>query len=319
MTHGHRCRPKYRIRTPRHPRMADDGRPQEARHPLSLHDDVLLRRRAASLRSSCAPSWPSPTTPSSTHHTYNQIFTMHASAMLFLFVIPVWAGFGNYIVPLQIGAADMAFPRINALSFWLVPPAGLIMFCGFLVERRRRRRRLDRLQPARPHGLGTGMDLWIIAVLMLGISSTIGAANFLVTMFRMRAPGMTMFRMPIFCWTVLVTAVLQLLATPGPRLRARHALHRPQLRRWVLRPEQRRQRRPLAERLLVLLAPGGLHHDPAGHGHRLRGPARLLAQAAVRLQGIRLRDHGHRRPRLQRLGPPHVHDRRGAASPTSAS
>src|SRR6185503_13899161 len=68
------------------------------------------------------------------HQTYNQIFTMHASAMLFLFVIPVWAGFGNYIVPLQIGAADMAFPRINALSFWLLPPAGLLMFSGFLVS-----------------------------------------------------------------------------------------------------------------------------------------------------------------------------------------
>ena len=66
------------------------------------------------------------------HDHYNQIFTMHASAMLFLFIIPVWAGFGNYIVPLQIGAADMAFPRINALSFWLVPPAGLLMFSGFL-------------------------------------------------------------------------------------------------------------------------------------------------------------------------------------------
>ena len=69
---------------------------------------------------------------------YNQIFTMHASAMLFLFVIPVWAGFGNYIVPLQIGALDMAFPRINALSFWLLPPAGLLMFSGFLNDALRR-------------------------------------------------------------------------------------------------------------------------------------------------------------------------------------
>ena len=144
---------------------------------------------------------------------YNQIFTMHASAMIFLFIIPIWAGFGNYIVPLQIGAADMAFPRINAMSFWLVPPAGLIMFSGFLVSGGSAQAGWTAYSPL-ARTLGTGMDLWIIAVILLGISSTIGAANFIVTMFRMRAPGMTMFRMPIFCWTVLVTAVLQLLATP---------------------------------------------------------------------------------------------------------
>jgi cytochrome c oxidase subunit 1 len=146
------------------------------------------------------------------HDQYNQIFTMHASAMLFLFIIPVWAGFGNYIVPLQIGAMDMAFPRINALSFWLVPPAGLLMFSGFLFGGSADAGWTAYSPLAR--GAGVGMDLWIIAVIMLGVSSTIGAANFIVTMFRMRAPGMTMFRMPIFCWTVLVTAVLQLLATP---------------------------------------------------------------------------------------------------------
>jgi cytochrome c oxidase subunit 1 len=147
------------------------------------------------------------------NHTYNQIFTMHASAMLFLFIIPVWAGFGNYMVPLQIGANDMAFPRINAMSFWLVPPAGLIMFGGFLVDGGSAAAGWTAYSPL-AKTLGTGMDMWIIAVLLIGISSTVGAANFLVTMFRMRAPGMTMFRMPIFCWTMLVTSFLQLLATP---------------------------------------------------------------------------------------------------------
>lgn len=145
--------------------------------------------------------------------TYNQIFTMHASAMLFLFIIPVWAAFGNYIVPLQIGAADMAFPRINALSFWLLPPAGVIMFAGFLVDGGAAQAGWTSYSPL-AKTMGPGMDLWIIAVLILGISSTIGAANFLVTMFRMRAPGMTLFRMPIFCWTMLATSILQLLATP---------------------------------------------------------------------------------------------------------
>ena len=147
------------------------------------------------------------------NYAYNQIFTMHASAMLFLFVIPVWAGFGNYFVPLQIGALDMAFPRINALSFWLVPPAGLLMFAGFLMNGGSAAAGWTAYSPL-SRQTGTGMDLWIIAVLILGVSSTIGAANFLVTMIRMRAPGMTMFRMPIFCWTMLITALLQLLATP---------------------------------------------------------------------------------------------------------
>ncbi len=144
---------------------------------------------------------------------YNQIFTMHASAMLFLFIIPVWAAFGNYLVPLQIGAADMAFPRINALSFWLLPPAGILMFSGFLFEGGAANAGWTAYSPLAQQA-GTGMDLWIIAVILLGVSSTIGAANFMVTMFRMRAPGMTMFRMPIFCWTMMVTALLQLLATP---------------------------------------------------------------------------------------------------------
>ncbi|MGE5596514.1 MAG: cytochrome c oxidase subunit I [Hyphomicrobiales bacterium] len=147
------------------------------------------------------------------HHAYNQIFTMHASAMLFLFIIPIWAAFGNYLVPLQIGAVDMAFPRINALSFWLFPPAGILMFAGFLVDGGSAQAGWTAYSPL-ARTLGTGMDLWIIAVIMLGISSTIGAANFLVTMFRMRAPGMTMFRMSPFCWNMLVTSILQLLATP---------------------------------------------------------------------------------------------------------
>ena len=127
----------------------------------------------------------------------------------------------------------------------------------------------------------------------------------------MRAPGMTLFRMPILAWTVLVTSVLVADGDAGPHQRPDHAVHRPQLRRPLLRPGQRRQRGPLPEHLLVLLAPGRVHHGPAGDGHHQRGPAGLRAQAAVRLQGVRLRDRRHRRPRLLRLGPPHVHDRRG--------
>jgi len=147
--------------------------------------------------------------------TYNQLFTMHASLMLFLFVIPILAGFGNYVVPLMIGAPDMAFPRINALSFWMLPLAGILMMSGFLVTGGTAAAGWTSYSPlAQDKYSGVGMDLWILAVTLIGTSSILGAVNFLVTIFKMRAPGMTMFRLPIMVWTILVTSVLVLMATP---------------------------------------------------------------------------------------------------------
>jgi len=150
-------------------------------------------------------------------HVYNEMFTMHASIMIFLFVIPMLAGLGNYVVPLQIGAPDMAFPRINALSLWMLPLAGVLLVSSFFVGG----------APAAgwtsypPLSLdgplrspGAGQDLWIVSLILIGTSSILGAINFLVTIFKMRAPGMTLFRMPIMVWTVLVTSVLVLMATP---------------------------------------------------------------------------------------------------------
>jgi len=147
--------------------------------------------------------------------TYNQAFTMHGTIMLFVFVIPALSGFGNYIVPLQIGAPDMAFPRINALSFWLLPLGGLLIFSGYLFGGAAAEGwtgyaplTSGRFAP------GVGTDLWIIGLVLVGTASILGAVNFITTIFKMRAPGMTLFRMPIFVWTILVTATLILLATP---------------------------------------------------------------------------------------------------------
>ncbi len=146
---------------------------------------------------------------------YNQAFTMHASFMLFLFIIPILAGFGNYAVPLQIGAPDMAFPRINALSFWLLPLGGALMASGFLASGGAAASGWTEYPPlSGPAYHGTGTDLWIMGLVLIGTSSILGAINFLVTIFRMRAPGMTLFRMPILSWTVLVTSVLVLMSTP---------------------------------------------------------------------------------------------------------
>jgi cytochrome c oxidase subunit 1 len=147
---------------------------------------------------------------------YNQLFSMHALIMIFLFVMPVTVGFANFIVPLQIGAADMAFPRVNAFSYWLFPLGGLTLLSAFLFK---------------PAGCGwtlyatlcdkdkftasPGPDLVLMGLMILGLSSLLGAINFMVTIFKMRAPGMTMFRVPIFTWTFLTTAVLLLLSIPA--------------------------------------------------------------------------------------------------------
>ena len=153
-----------------------------------------------------------------TDQVYNELFTIHGTTMIFLFVIPILAGFGNYVVPLMIGAPDMAFPRINALSFWMLPLGGVLLFSGFLAGGGAPAAGWTSYSPLaqdRPLGMeGPGQDLWTVSLILIGTSSILGAINFLVTIFKMRAPGMTLFRMPILVWTVLVTAVLVLMATP---------------------------------------------------------------------------------------------------------
>ena len=148
---------------------------------------------------------------------YNQLFTMHGTTMIFLFIIPILAGFGNYIVPLQIGALDMAFPRVNALSFWMLPLAGVVLFSSYALGGPAdagwtQYAPLSEGIGAQGNAIGT--DLWIVALLLVGASSILGSVNFITTIFNMRAPGMTMFRMPLFTWTILVTQLLVLLATP---------------------------------------------------------------------------------------------------------
>jgi cytochrome c oxidase subunit 1 len=148
--------------------------------------------------------------------TYNQIFTMHGTGMIFLFTIPMLVGgFGNYFVPLQIGARDVAFPRLNAFSFWITLGAGLVMSFAFLLGARS-----DAAWTAytpystKQFSPTIGMDIWLIGLILAGIGSTLGAVNFLVTVYSMRAPGMTAWRIPMFVWAMVTTAGMILLATP---------------------------------------------------------------------------------------------------------
>jgi cytochrome c oxidase subunit I len=153
---------------------------------------------------------------------YNQIFTMHATVMIFLFIIPFGVGgLGNYFVPLMIGARDVAFPKINALSFWMIVPAGLLILSGFFFP-----------DPSQTYPTGFaeagwtsypplsvrgpfGQSLWLVGIIILGSSSILGGMNFLVTILNMRTPGMTMHRLPLFVWSMLVTSFVQLIATPA--------------------------------------------------------------------------------------------------------
>ena len=142
---------------------------------------------------------------------YNGVYSVHGSAMVWLVIIPILTGgFGNFIMPLQIGARDVAFPWLNLLSFWMFPPAGVILFSSFIVGAPDAG--WTEYPPISLQG-PPGTTLWTIAIFLIGISSTMTGLNFMVTMLKMRAPGMTFTRMPLFVWASLSTAALNMVAT----------------------------------------------------------------------------------------------------------
>lgn len=145
---------------------------------------------------------------------YSSLFTMHATVMIFFAIIPLLVGaFGNYLVPLQIGANEMAFPKLNALSFWLLPPAIVIALSGFFMEGGAAHTGWTAYAPLSVHE-PIGQDLWIVGLLLFGLSSILGAVNFLTTILNMRAPGMNFFRMPLFVWSHFITSMITLVSTP---------------------------------------------------------------------------------------------------------
>ena len=147
---------------------------------------------------------------------YNQLFTMHGTGMIFFAIVPLGIGFANYLLPLQIGAPDVAFPRLNALTYWLYLLGGIVAFSGFLTASGAAAFGWTGYAPLSnaTYSPGAGGNLWIMGLLLSGVSGILGAVNFIATTFAMRAPGMTMFRMPIFVWNILVTSLLILLTFP---------------------------------------------------------------------------------------------------------
>jgi cytochrome c oxidase subunit I len=146
-------------------------------------------------------------------HTYNGIFSVHASLMIFLFIIPVFAGLANYVLPLMIGAPDMVFPRLNALSFWMLPIAGVMMTASFLVPGGSFAAGWTAYAPLST-SLPLGQMFFTIGVQFAGASSIATALNFLVTIITMRAPGMSFWRMPLLVWANFSTSLLVVIATP---------------------------------------------------------------------------------------------------------
>ena len=148
--------------------------------------------------------------------TYNEVFTMHGSIMMYLFIVPFAIGLANYLVPLQIGAREMAFPRLNALGYWLYLFGGLTMVSGFLTADGAAAFGWTGYAPLSNdiRSPSVGGDLWLLAIVLTGLASVLAAVNIVATVSAMRAPGMSMFRMPIFTWNMLVTSVLILIAFP---------------------------------------------------------------------------------------------------------
>lgn len=147
---------------------------------------------------------------------YNQLFTMHGTIMLLLFATPLFFGFANVLVPLQIGAPDVAFPRLNMLAYWFYLFGGIITASGFFTREGAADFGWTAYTPLSDgvRSPGIGGDLWVMGLWLAGLGTILGAVNFTVTIICMRAPGMTMFRMPIFVWNSLVTSLLVLIAFP---------------------------------------------------------------------------------------------------------
>jgi cytochrome c oxidase subunit 1 len=183
---------------------------------VHVDDDKTVAVTATTIDSAIA-SQVKYTKDSLTSDAYLQLFTMHASIMIFFVIIPTLVGFfGNWAIPLMIGAKDMAFPKLNMLSFWLSFPAGIIMLISFWTMNGPAGGGWTMYPPLAEKAFSSqiGTTLWVVGVGLVGFSSVVGALNYITTIINMRAPGMNMFRMPLTVWSLFITSMLSLLGTP---------------------------------------------------------------------------------------------------------
>jgi cytochrome c oxidase subunit I len=149
-----------------------------------------------------------------TRDGYNELFTIHGTTMIFLVVVPILAGFGNFLVPLMIGARDMAFPRLNALSYWLFLFGGIVLLLSFFAEYGAARGGWTSYPPNSVYMQGSGQDLWILSLHILTAASLAGAINFVVTIHNMRTAGMSWTRLPLFVWSIEIYAAMLIVVLP---------------------------------------------------------------------------------------------------------
>jgi cytochrome c oxidase subunit I len=151
-----------------------------------------------------------------TGNAFDELFTIHGTTMIFLFIVPFWAGLANYLIPLMIGARDMAFPRLNALSYWLYLFGGVVMFLSFFASGGAARAGWYSYPPLSEKFFspGHGQDLWILSLHLVAVSGLLGAINFLCTIHNMRAPGMSWMRIPLFAWSIEVYSWLLIFVLP---------------------------------------------------------------------------------------------------------
>jgi cytochrome c oxidase subunit 1 len=151
-----------------------------------------------------------------TRHSYNELFTIHGTTMIFLFIVPFWAGLANYLVPLMIGARDVAFPRLNALSYWLFLFGGVVLFLSFFADGGAAGAGWYSYPTLSESFFspGHGQDLWILSLHLVGLSSLLGAINFICTIHNMRTSGMSWMRIPLFVWAIEIYSILLLVVIP---------------------------------------------------------------------------------------------------------
>ncbi len=235
-------------------------------------------------------------------NTYNKFFTMHGIVMVFLFLIPsIPAVLGNFLIPLMIGAKDVAFPRLNLLSWYIYMIGGLFIVTVLLMG-----------------GVDTGWTFYTpfstsysngyvvaagLGIFIAGFSSILTGLNFIVTIHRMRAPGLTWFRLPLFVWAHYATSMIQVLGTPVVAVTLFLLVLERGLPHRILRSRLRRRPGAVPAHVLVLLASGRLHHDSAVDGRGDRDHHHVQFEEAFRLHVHRVFQRGDRGLRIPRLGP----------------
>ena len=222
---------------------------------------------------------------------FNRLLTMHGTAMVFLVGMPILTGFFNYLVPLMIGARDLAFPRLNAFGFWLWFFGSLLLYFSYLGA--------EGLYGAgsapdvgwfayaplteRPFSRGNSTDYWILSIFITSIGSIATAINLMTTVFCMRCEGMTLRKMPVLVWLAIVVSFMIIVVAAAAGRRAGHAAARPLPRRALLRHAGRRLGGAVAALLLDLRPPGGVRADHSGLRVRVGDHPGLLAQSHLRL------------------------------------